>query len=165
METQEFTQAEDLYQPTAEQAQRDAKLRRFNLLYVYTPIGLVSALAISIVVILLIVAVNPPSEETLIFLSGLADVALVIAMLPVIVVGAVLLGLIIYSFVQARRSGAAPVRQTQKLLWRMNNVVDRLQVRTAHVADAIVQPFMTLNGAFSYVKVLLGQILGMVKRR
>jgi uncharacterized integral membrane protein len=164
METQKFTQHEVQYQPSADQAERAARLRKFNLLYVYLPIGLVAAVATVTTIILLIVAIVQPSAESLLWLSGLADIALVIAMLPIIVIGAVILGLIIYSYVQARRRGMAPIKQSQTLLWRMDNVVGRLRLRTDEAASMIVQPFFRLNSALSYVKTLIAQIIGMVKR-
>lgn len=164
METQEVIQTETVYEPTAQQAERAAALRRFNLLFVYLPIGLLSAIVVVIVVILLIVAIGQQNAEALLFLSGLADVALVIALLPVIVIGAVLLGLIFYGYTQGRKRGTAPIRQTQTLLWRMDNLVGRIYVRTATTADRIAQPFMTLQGAFAYVRSLITQLIHMVKR-
>jgi len=164
METQEFTQHEIQYEPSAEQTERAAKLRRFNLLYVYLPIGLISAVTIVTVAILLIVAIVQPSVESLLWLSGLADIALVIAMLPIIVIGAVIIALIGYTFTQARRREMAPIRQSQRLLWRMDNVVGRLRVRTDDVAAVIAQPFFKVHGAMAYVRTLATQIIGMVKR-
>ena len=169
METQEIVQqdevqAESLYEPTAEQVERAYALRRFNLLFVYVPIGLISAIVVVLVVILLIVAIGQTNEQSLLFLSGLADVALVIALLPVIVIGAVLLGLIGYGYAQGRRSGMAPIRQTQRLLWRMDNLVGRLRVRTEQTADSVARPFLTLNGAAAYARTLFAQLINMVKR-
>ena len=164
METQEVTQIERPYEPTAEQAERAAELRRFNRLFVYGPIGLISAIVVTLIVLLLIVAINPPSGEALLFISGLADVALVIAILPIVIVGAALLGLIGYAYITARKNGTAPIRQTQRLLWRMDNVVGRLRVRTERAAEGVIQPFLSMNGAVAYVKTLIMQIMRMVKR-
>ena len=165
METQEPTQlVEHTYEPTAEQADRAAALRKFNRLFVYIPIGFVVAIAIGIVIILLYVAVNPPSDEALLFISGMADVALVLAMLPILIIGAALLALIAYGYTQGRRRGTAPVRQTQRLLWRMDNVAGRVRVRTGEVATQVSRPFISLNGAVTYVKVLMQQIIRIIRR-
>ena len=164
MESQEITQTERSYEPTVEQAERAADLRRFNLLFVYGPIGLLAAITVSLIVILLVIAVSPPSDEALLFISGLADVALVIAILPILIVGAAGLALIAYGYYRGRQRGMAPVRQTQRLLWRMDNVVGRLRVRTGETADSVVRPFMSVNGAITYIKVLILQIVRIIKR-
>ena len=164
MEMQELAQDEGHYEPTANQAARAAQLRKFNRLFIYLPIGLMAAIAVAVVVVLLIIAINPPSEEALVFISGLADVALVIAMLPVLVIGAILIGLIGYGYTEARKNGTAPVRQTQILLWRMDNLIGRIRIRTSEVADVVAQPFLKLNGAIAYARELVSQLIGMVKR-
>jgi len=164
MISEESTRQEVLYEPTAGQAKRAQELRRFNLLYVYLPIGLMSALTVVTVVLLLIVAITQPNVEALLWLSGLADIALVLAMLPVIVVGVIILSLSAYIYIQARRSGTAPIRQTQRLLWRMDNVVGRLRVRTDEAALVVAQPFFKLQGVVAYVRALIIQIIDMVRR-
>jgi uncharacterized integral membrane protein len=164
METQDISQEERSYEPTSDQAERAAELRRFNMLFVYGPIGLLSAIVLGVIVVLLVIAISQTSAEALIFISGLADVAMVIAMLPILIVGAVLLSLIGYGYYRGRQRGMAPVRQTQRLLWRMDHVVGRLRVRTGMTADSIIRPFLLLNGAFTYVKVLLQQSVKLIKR-
>lgn len=164
MEAQEVTQSEHDYEPTVEQAQRAASLRRFNILFVYAPIALVSVISLALIIFMLIVAVRPPSVEALIFISGLADAALIIATVPALVVGAAVLGIIAFGYSQARQSGAAPIRQTQRLLWRMDNIVGRLRARTDKTADDIAQPFISVNGLVTYIKVLITQLAKLIRR-
>ena len=164
METREISQSEHSYEPTVEQAARAAELRRFNLLFVYGPLGLLTASVIGVIVFLLVIAISQPSDEALLFISGLADVALVIAMLPILIVGAALLGLIAYGYYSGRQRGMAPVRQTQRLFWRMDNIVGRLRVRTDATANSVIRPLMSVGGAVTYVKVLIRKILKLVKR-
>lgn len=164
MESSDIVQNEVPFEPTTEQVQRAARLRRFNFAFVYLPIGLISALVIALVVIMLWVAIDPPSVEALLFISGMADVALIIAMLPVLVVGAVLLGLIVLGYVRGRQAGMAPIKQTQKLLWRMDRLVGRVKVRTEQTGVAVRQPFIDLNGAYAYVRMLFAELVGMIKR-
>lgn len=164
MDIQEFDQNETPYEPTSQQAQRAAELRKFNLIFVYLPIGLASAIAIVLIAILLIVALNPPSAKALLFISGLADVALVIAMLPILILGAVILGLIGYAYTQARKAGTAPIRQTQLLLWRMDNLIGRIRVRVDETGVTVRRPFLSINGAVAYVRELIIQLVRMLKR-
>ena len=164
MDSQELNQVEQSHEPTKEQAERAADLRRFNLLFVYGPIGLITAIVLGLVIVLLIVALNPPSDEALLFISGLADVALVIALLPFLIIGAALLGLIAYGYVRARQQGMAPVRQTQRLLWRMDNVVGRLRGRTEETALQVARPFISVHSIVAYIKTLINQVLKLVKR-
>jgi hypothetical protein len=164
MVTEESTHQEVLYEPTAGQAKRAQELRRFNLLYVYLPVGLMSAITVITVVLLLFVAITQPNVEAILWLSGIADIALVLAMLPVIAVGAFVLGLFAYIYIQARRNGTAPIRQTQRLLWRMDNVAGRLRVRTDEAAMVVIQPFFKLQGVVAYVRALITQIIDMVRR-
>jgi hypothetical protein len=164
METEEIIHVEAPYQPTAEQDERAARLRRFNLTFVYLPIGLLAALVVVVVVIMLIIAVNPPQGDSLAFLSGLADVTLIIAICPMLLVGAGLLGLVGYIFSEARRRGTAPVRTTEMLLWRLDALAVRLRGRTESAASKVVAPLMTMHGAIAYVKSLITQFVGMVKR-
>lgn len=164
METQEIIQNETPYAPTAEQVERTARLRRFNLLFVYVPLGLVAALFLALIVIMLIMAINPPDDRSRLFLSGLADAALALALLPFLIVGAALVGLAAYGLNRARKNGTAPVRRTQTLLWRTDSLVGRLRARTQSAADLVVQPFLSINGSIAYVKMLITQLVKMVKR-
>lgn len=164
METQDLIQGEQSYEPTARQAERAAALRRFNLLFVYLPIGLLMAAVLAIVVFLLIVAISPPGAEALPMISGLADAALTIALLPVLVVGAVLLALIVYGFVKSRQRGVAPIRQTQRLLWRLDNVVGQVRLRTSEVAPKVARPFISVQSVYAYIRALTQQITRLFRR-
>ncbi|UCG24950.1 MAG: hypothetical protein JSW55_02855 [Chloroflexota bacterium] len=164
MDTQDLSQAEQSNVPTRKQAERDAALRKFNLLFVYGPIGLIGAVLLGLVILLLIVALNPPSDEALLFISGLADVAIVIALIPILIIGAAALGVIAYGYVRARQQGMAPVRQTQRLLWRMDNVIGRLRGRTEETASKVARPFISAHGIVAYIKSLINQALRLVKR-
>jgi hypothetical protein len=164
MEMQEIVHEEIPYEPTTEQVRRTAELRRFNVLFVYLPIGFISAVVVALVAILFVVAINPPSLEALLFISGLADVALMIAILPMLLIGAIILALIGYAYTQGRQAGMAPIRQTQRLLWRMDNLAGRIRVRTEETTASARQPFIAVNGAVTYVRVLVTQLLRIVKR-
>lgn len=164
MDAQELSQVEESYKPTQEQAERAAALRRFNLLFVYGPVGLISAIVLGLVILLLIVVLNPPSDGALLFISGLADAALVIALLPIVIIGAALLSLIAYSYYRARQRGMAPIRQTQRLLWRMDVVVGKLRDLTKETASKVARPFILANSYAVYMKALAYQVLKLVKR-
>jgi hypothetical protein len=164
METLDIVHNNTPHQPTTEQTQRAAELRRFNLMFVYVPLGLVAAIVIALIVIMLIWAINPPDESARRFLSGLADAALIMALLPFLIVCAGLVGLAGYAYSQARKRGTAPVARTQRLLWRLDALVGRVTVRTVATTGLVVRPFLSINGGVAYLKMLITQLVRIVKR-
>ncbi|MGD8583934.1 MAG: hypothetical protein PVH65_02980 [Chloroflexota bacterium] len=164
METQDIVHNETPFEPTSEQTQRAAKLRRFNLLFVYVPVGLVTVIVIALVVVMLIVAINPANEDARLFLSGLADAALALALLPILMVGALLVGLAGYTLSQSRKKGVAPVIRTQRLLWRVDALVSRLRTGAERTAGMVAEPFLTVNGAVAYIRMLITQLVKIIKR-
>ncbi|NJN53767.1 MAG: hypothetical protein HC804_02790, partial [Anaerolineae bacterium] len=58
----------------------------FNRLYVYVPVGLITAVVLTLSLYLLYLALFPPTAETYLFLSGLADFVLILMLIPVVLI-------------------------------------------------------------------------------
>lgn len=162
METQEEVHVDTPFEPTAEQVQRAAALRRFNLLFVYIPFGLVGAAVLGLLVLMLIKAINQSDADALRLISGIADVALIIAVLPMLVVGAAIVAGLGFALSKGKKS--APIGKTQRLLWRLDNQIGRLRVQIQSTSGVVVRPFQSVNGAITYVVVLMDRLIKMVKR-
>ena len=64
-------------------------MRRFNFLAIYLPIGLALLIVLSITILLLIVALAIGSTEMLETISALADSAVILAIIPTMVLCAI----------------------------------------------------------------------------
>ncbi|MGD2049286.1 MAG: hypothetical protein PVH03_07315, partial [Chloroflexota bacterium] len=70
------------YTPTPSQLERGASIKRFNRLFVYLPISFFSVVAILITILLLYLSLNPPTDETLLTISGIADAVVILGTIP-----------------------------------------------------------------------------------
>jgi hypothetical protein len=164
METQDEAPSKKAYEPSAEQLRRASRLRGINLLYVYVPLALVVAVYVGLIVAMLIKAIGQSDENGLRLISGLADAALILAMLPMLIFGAAVLGGIGYAYGRAKKAGTAPVATTQRLFWRLESQIVRARVRALVVFSTAVKPVLSLNSAISYARELVAQLVGMLKR-
>ena len=85
MNNQPETQIEQVYSPSSRQTDRRARIRRFNLLAVYLPIGLASLLALALTILLLIAALGDGSSKALETISAVADSVMILAIIPTMV--------------------------------------------------------------------------------
>lgn len=142
------------YQPTAEQLARERDLRRFNRLYVYLPLGLFAFAALAVVILLLVGVFSPGIVGTEAFISALADVIIILWIMPMLV----LIALLVIGFaalVLNRREkrkllpADSPLRQhgrLQFLLWRVDGYLSRVQAQVNRAADAAVAPLISNHG-------------------
>lgn len=146
------------YTPTPIQQERDASLRRFNRLYIYFPILFFSLAAILITVFLLYLSLNPPTEETLLTISGIADAVVILGTIPVIIICGIVPTLFLVTTVQARKRGMAPLSQLQTLLWRMDSGVGMVRQKVDETAPKIARPFITIQAKLVYFQTLVKSI-------
>jgi len=127
---------------------------------VYLPLGIVTALLAVVVFYLLILALFPPTEETLLFLSGLADFVLIMWLLPVVIVFGLALvggigGYVYYNFImdEAERPlpPAPPYGRIRTLLWRVDDIFIRLQPKLLQVENSLARPVIRFNAWLAYV--------------
>ena len=142
------------FKPSAEQLQREQALKRFNRLYIYTPVAIGATVAIFLLVLMLIGIFAPGLVGAEAFLSGLADTILVLWMIPMMVLFA--LGPITYiAYLVNRRQRRqqlppdSPQLQHSRVelwLWQAQTLLERLARKTETISDQIAQPFIRAGG-------------------
>jgi len=162
------------FEPHAEQVARAAALRRFTRLYVYVPVGLVTAVVLTIFLYLLYLALFPPTEDTYLFLSGLADFVLILMLLPVVlifglVMTAVIGGYIYYNYFMDEADRpippAPPYGRVRTLLWRIDSLLLLIVLpKLRHYSYRITRPIVRFNGWFTYIQSWLDSLRRLVIR-
>lgn len=163
------------FTPSTEQLARAAALRRFNRLYVYVPVGLVTAVILALSLYLLYLALFPPSEDTYLFLSGLADFVLIMMLLPVVlifglVMTAVIGGYVYYNYFMDEADRpippAPPYGRVRTLLWRADSLLLMIVLpKLRRISQRITQPIIRFNGWFAYGQSWLHSIQKLFTRR
>lgn len=162
------------FQPSPEQLARAGALRRFNRLTVYLPVGLVTAVVLITSIYLLYLALFPPTEETYLFLSGLADFVLILMLLPVVlifglVMTAIIGGAIYYNFVmdEAERPipPAPPYGRLRTLLWRLDSLLLIVIPKVRQGSQRVTQPLIRFNGWLAYIQSWLQSTQKFITRR
>lgn len=151
------------YEPNLEQRQRAAALRRFNWLYVYTPILLLSLAALILVGLLLWGVLSPNIEGTSAFVSGLADMIVILFSLPLLLLCAIgpaaLIAMIALDVKRRRDPQAASLLQRlHTLLWRLDNIVARVLVKTRELSARVARLVIRVQAGAAYLKAWLNRI-------
>lgn len=138
-----------------EQAQRDRALRRFNWLYVYLPLGVSVAAALTLL-ILLAVADLPKRDATLPRLtSGLTDVVLILWLCPTVLVCS-LLPLGALALLTRRRQRGSWIRQRlQRLLWRLEDGLTAGRQQIDRLTPRLAQPVIRGRAWLTYIQHLI----------
>lgn len=153
------------YQPTPEQEERAAALRRFNRLFVYAPLGLVALIVLTLVVLMFWTRFAPDVDgrETAEFLSGLVDIIVIFTLAPMLLlcaVGPALAGFLIYRANQ-RRQLPPPQRRSrlQTLLWRLERGLVKVQtkLRDEWLRQG-AEPVIRGHAIMAYVKAVFNYI-------
>lgn len=150
--------------PTAIQEERAKSIRRFNLVFVYTPIAFLSLVALAIIALLLYLVVNPLSAETYATISGIADAVVIMGTLPLLIIFGALLLAIFSIWVRARRRGFAVVRGSQKFFWRVQWALEDVQRIARQIGDMLASPFISIQAISAYIRSLFHQLIRLLKR-
>lgn len=160
------------FEPTAEQLTRDKALRRFNRLYIYLPIGIFSAIIIVIITLILIGIFHPRIVGTEEFISALADIILILWLVPLVIVLALVpIGYAAYLSNRRKKRKQSPQTgplayrsRVQILLWRLQVMLDRIHDKTEETAPALAEPIINFNSFLTYweswLNILTKQIFG-----
>jgi hypothetical protein len=149
------------YKATPEQQVRERTLRRFNRLVVSVPLAiLVVAVAALTGYLLWTVFTHSPESQAYRFLSGLADLILILTILPMLLVCAVgpaLLGYMIYAGVNRRKLKPGQRRsKLQILFWRVDRFIDTVQARlSGRYLTGIARPLIAGHATVAAVRRLL----------
>lgn len=143
-----------VYQPTVVQKDRYRALRRFNLLYVYLPIVLCSLLILSVIGYFGWQTAVQSDPSALMTASGLADLILIIVMIPMVIIGliwpAALIGLgyWLYKRRQERKERPSSLEEgvlIQKYTWRAESALDKVLIKVQSVARTIADTVIRMN--------------------
>lgn len=150
-------------QPTDEQRTRMAALKKFNWLFVYTPV-LVGAVIIIVLIGLLLWGVfSPAVEGTRAFASALADITIIFIIIPQLflcalpTLGAV--GFVIYKRQNKPEDGQPPrYGRLQTLFWKIDNLLTKAQTAIQNTAPKVAQPVIKGNALLAYLAAILKQL-------
>ncbi len=164
METPELSPPSEEYQPTSKQLRRGAAMRRFNRLFVYLPIAIVAGLVVLTILILSIYVLRSDPEDYVIGLSAIADSVIIIILIGLMLPIGLFIALVGAAFFGGRKSGMAPLRQTQRLFWRLDVLGARIQRRVFSTVPRLADPFITVHGRFAFWRVFIRSIKRMSNR-
>jgi len=159
MESYQPPYSEPTFEPAAAQLERDRLLRRRNRLYIYLPLGIISFISIVLIVLILIGIFAPGITGTEEFISALADIIVILWIIPMILlVSAFPIAYVAY-FVNRRQkrklnpqTGPLAYRsRIQILLWRLQIFMDGAQVKTGEVAPKVAKPVISFNAILAYL--------------
>ncbi len=147
------------YQPTEAQLGRAAALKRFNRLTVYLPVTFFALIVLILFVLMLINALpNETSFSTRQLLSGLADIILIVSIIPIWLVLTIIPVGAIAVWVQMRQKDVSPLRGLQILLWRVDSKVGQLKAKTDEVAPKVAAPVVTAHARITFVSAWLNAL-------
>ena len=158
MESYQPPYSEPTFEPTAAQLERDRLLRRRNRLYIYLPLSIISFISI-VLIVLILIGIFAPGTGTEEFISALADIIVILWIIPMILlVSAFPIAYVAY-FVNRRQkrklnpqTGPLAYRsRIQILLWRLQIFMDGAQVKTGEVAPKVAKPVISFNAILAYL--------------
>lgn len=162
------------YQPTEIQLARAAALRRFNWLFVYVPIVLGTVSILFLLGFMFWQSFAPEQSETSrTLLSGIADVVLILTLMPMMLICALgplaLIGLaaFYYNRRQTQKDApepAPPVGRLHLLLWRLDAIVNTAAQKSAELLPKIAQPVIQFNALLAYIESWFKQIRSLFSR-
>ena len=163
------------FKPNDRQQEREAALKQFNRLYVLAPVIAISAISVLIIVFMiiavLIMAFSGSVNSTfLTFISGLADITIIMFTMPMIILmisGPMLLAAMINRSHKRRKAGKPAFDQGgsfQVLLWKMDNLIEKSQNKTNEIAPQLADRVIRFNESIAYVSAFSKQILSYFKR-
>lgn len=147
------------FEPSAEQLARERELRRFNRLAVYLPLGLLALAGIVVVVLLLIGVFSPNITGTEAFISALADIIIILWIMPMLVLMALLIiGYVAWRLNRRQQRKLLPpdslqlrYGRLQPLLWRAQSLLNRASVQVDQKADMVTNQVIRSKGRVAYV--------------
>lgn len=151
-------------EPTTSQLDRAAAIKRFNALYIYMPIGLGTLFVLSLIILMLITVLYSEDLQTLLTVSAVADIVIIMWIIPTMIACAIVPSLFIFLTVQGRQRGSAPIRQLQILMWRADNLLWTVRNKVNEIAPRVANPFIRAHAAAAYVSALIKNILKIFSR-
>lgn len=159
-------------QPNPQQLARQKALRRFNLLYVYLPLGFVFVLWVSAILGLLWLAIagewfamNTNQESMRQTMSGAADFIAIVAMAPWLIICALPTILPIALVINRRQKANEQAKQTKEaklpIFWRIENQLTNVSGKIEPLLPKIAQPVITLNAGIAFIETMIRKLLNL----
>ncbi len=146
------------YEPTLIQKERAATLRRFNRLYVYLPLGLASLGALTLVILMLWGALSPNIVGTREFASGLADIVLILTILPLLLLCAIVPAAAVGYAVYRRQQPQREHGRLQPLFWRLDSLVNKAHDKAETALPKAANPVISGHARMTYWRTLIKKI-------
>jgi hypothetical protein len=146
------------YQPSAEQLNRNEALKRFNRLYVIVPVAIAAVIALALIIALTVFAFLPNNVETRRFISGLADIVIILATLPMTLLCAVLPVAYVAIALNRRQQRRlypqmwpmASGGRIQLFLWWLQSQLDLVQASIESGSTVLANKVMKVHERFQY---------------
>lgn len=159
-------------QPTQEQEARRDRLKRFNRLVIYLPLGLVALAWIVLVGVLFWLAIagewfamDTDQARFRQLLSAIADIVTILALAPLLLLCAVpsvgAIGLYVY---RRQRKADAPQAPSLPLFWRIENVVRTIRDRTAATLPKIARPVINAHATGAFIQRLIIEVKQIIRQ-
>lgn len=149
------------FQPSAEQLARADALRRFNWLYIYTPLIMLAVVTVSLVFWLtwgMLFATELGISQMRERVSAVADLIIIALTLPATLMCLLLPGLGIALLVHDREREMTRIAWLRTWLWRLDSLVAQVRDKTAENAPKVAGQVVQFNGRVSYFRALLWRI-------
>lgn len=170
MATPTALETTDTFTPAATQVERAAALRRFNRLYIYTPLVLISLLIIALIVLLLWGSLGFEESHTRQLASGLADIIVILVTIPMMLLCAIVplaaIGAAVYRQ-QQRQTEEEEVKygRLQMLFWRLETLLARVYAALETASAKVAAPLIEAHALAAYVSTFLKDLRRFVSRR
>ena len=166
MSEAEVIQIDTGIQPTAVQQARATALKRFNWYFIYTPLVVLLLILLVLTGLLLWGALSPQIVGTREFVSGVADIVIILTALPMTVACLVpplaLVGFTIYRR-QKNQVEQRPYGRIQPLFWRLDNMIDTAREKGEPILPKLSQPVIRLNAILAYITTLIDHLVSIIR--
>ena len=153
------------YEPTEAQVARATSLRRFNWLTLYLPLGLAGLSILVLIGLLLWGTLSPNITGTREFMSGLADIVIILTILPLLVACALApmaaIGFVIYRRQQPKREYG----RLQPLFWRLDGMIGKAQNKAETALPKAANTVISGHSQMTYWRVLVNTLKKQFTRR
>lgn len=162
----EVTKVNTGLKPNAAQEARIASLKHFNWYFLYTPIIVLLLLIFILTGLLMWGVLSPNIVGTRQFASGLADIIVILAVLPMTLFCLVPpLGMVGFIFYRRQKNKSGPkYGRLHRLFWRIDSILDIVHNKTETTLDKVSRPVIRLNALLAYITTLLNHIVSLFRR-
>lgn len=151
--------------PTADQLARESALRRFNWLFLYTPLLVLAVGVLALLVWLLMATLPMEGSGARQTVSAAADLIIIGVSLPLTVACLLLPGLALALAIKDRARERSRIAGFQRLLWRVDNVVETVRTKTAEITPKIAQPVLAAHGWLAYGRAFIDRVWRILKSK